>query len=534
MATPLSVREVREVDTGNEAQELETALFRRQIGNISRHSSVFFAGTIFTAGAGYLFKVYLARVLGASALGVYTLGMTIIGFLSVFNALGLPKAAVRFVATYRGKGQLDLLRGFLVRSILILVGCNVVLGGIVLFAGPTIAVHLYHTPLLANYMGLFAIIMMLGVLTTFLGEVLVGYKAVAQRTLITNFIASPATMVCTFLLVALGFGLRGYILAQIFSATAVLILLAVTAWKRTPAPARALSSPLPPMDKQVFSFSAAVFSLGLLGFLISAADKILIGFYLDARAVGTYAVAAALVAFVPVLLQSVNQIFSPTIADLYARNQQQMLGRLFQTLTRWIFGLTLPLALVMMMFAPALMKIFGVEFQDAWPILVIGTVGQLINCGVGSAGTLLLMSGNQRLLVRIEGLTALLMVTLNILLIPHWGITGAAVAAASSIAICNFLYLYEVKRTMALSPYNRSYLRLIAPVAGSAVVIMFLRSTLAALRPQWVAIVIALIAGYVVFLAIALGLGLDADDRLIARAVWSRLRNLMPTPEIAA
>src|SRR6476661_689073 len=94
--------------------------FRQQMGHISRHSSVFFAGTIFTAAAGYLFKVYLARVLGASALGIYTLGMTIVGFLSVFNALGLPKAAVRFVATYRGKGQLDLLRGFLVRSLLIL------------------------------------------------------------------------------------------------------------------------------------------------------------------------------------------------------------------------------------------------------------------------------------------------------------------------------------------------------------------------------------------------------------------------------
>ena len=236
------------------------------MGSISRHSSVFFAGTIFTAAAGYLFKVYLARVLGASALGIYTLGMTIVGFLSVFNALGLPKAAVRFVATYRGKGQLDLLRGFLVRSLLILVGCNVVLGTIVLLAGPTIAVRLYHTPLLARYMGLFAVIMMLGVLTTFLGEVLVGYKAVAQRTLITNFIASPATMICTFVLVALGWGLRGYILSKIVSATAVLTLLAATAWKHTPAAARTLTSSLPPIERQVFSFSAAVFSLGLLVF----------------------------------------------------------------------------------------------------------------------------------------------------------------------------------------------------------------------------------------------------------------------------
>jgi O-antigen/teichoic acid export membrane protein len=518
----------------DDSRLLEASHFRHQMGNISRHSSVFLAGTIFTAAAGYLFKVYLARVLGANALGVYTLGMTIIGFLSIFNALGLPKAAVRFVATYRGKGQLDLLRGFIGRSILILLACNVVLGGIVLLAGSTIAVHLYHTPQLANYMGLFAVIMILGVVTTFLGEVLVGYKAVAQRTVITNFIASPATMLCTFLFVALGWGLRGYILAQIASASGVLILLAVTVWKLTPAPIRVLSSPLPPMEKQVFSFSAAVFSLGLLGFLIGAADKILIGFYLNAHSVGTYAVAIALVGFVPVLLQSVNQIFSPTIADLYARGQHQMLGRLFQTLTRWIFGLTIPLALVMMLFAPALMRIFGPEFENAWPILVIGTIGQLVNCGVGSAGTLLLMSGNQRSLIRVEGFTALLMVGLNILLIPRWGITGAAAAAACSMAICNFLYLYEVKRAMALSPYNRSYLRLIVPVAGSAIVLAIIHAKFAFLRPEWLAIALSLIFGYAIFIGISLGLGLDPDDRLIAAAVWSRVRSMFPATELAS
>ena len=73
--------------------------FRQQMGHISRHSAVFFAGTIFTAAAGYLFKIYLARVLGAEALGIYALGMTIVGLLGIFNALGLPYSAVRFVAS---------------------------------------------------------------------------------------------------------------------------------------------------------------------------------------------------------------------------------------------------------------------------------------------------------------------------------------------------------------------------------------------------------------------------------------------------
>src|SRR5579871_3468623 len=120
--------------------------FRQHMGQISRQSSVFFAGSIFTAGAAYFFKVYLARFLGAESLGVYALGMTIVGFLSLFGALGLPQAAVRFVAAYVATGRMDLLRGFILRGGALLILFNALLGGVVMLAGPWIAVRFYHTP----------------------------------------------------------------------------------------------------------------------------------------------------------------------------------------------------------------------------------------------------------------------------------------------------------------------------------------------------------------------------------------------------
>src|SRR5256885_2642870 len=130
--------------------------FRHHMGRVSRQSAIFFAGTLFTAAAGYLFKVFLARVLGAEALGIYSLGMTIIGFLGIFNALGLPQSAVRFVSTYSATGEFALLRGFLVRALGWLTLSNVVLGALVLLAGPWIGVRLYHTTALKSYIVLFA------------------------------------------------------------------------------------------------------------------------------------------------------------------------------------------------------------------------------------------------------------------------------------------------------------------------------------------------------------------------------------------
>ena len=109
---------------------VELFKFRREMGTITRQSGVFFAGTMFTAAASYLFRLFVARWLGAELLGVYALGMTVVGLLGVFAAVGLPSAAARFVAVYSSTGKVDLLRGFLGRSILLVLLVSSLLAGI--------------------------------------------------------------------------------------------------------------------------------------------------------------------------------------------------------------------------------------------------------------------------------------------------------------------------------------------------------------------------------------------------------------------
>ena len=508
--------------------------FRQQMGRVSKHSSVFFAGSVFTAAAGYLFKVYLSRYLGAEALGIYTLGMTIVGFLSLFGALGIPQSVVRFVATYMATGKMDRLRGFILWGAIFLLLLNTVLGATLLAAGRWISVHFYHTPALQEYLPLFALLMFFGSLTTFLGWVVVGYKQVARRTVVTDFIGTPLMMILTVLLVAAGLGLWGYISAQVISSVAVLLLLLMLVWKLTPPGARSLRGRWTVPENEVLWFAAVLFGMSVLTFLASQADKILIGFYMNPREVGVYSVAAALVAFVPTILQSVNQIFSPTIADLHARGEYRLLERMYQTLTKWTLGLTVPLAAAMIVFSRPLMRVFGHDFESGWPILIIGTLGQLVNCGVGSVGYLLLMSGNERRMMRIQAVTALAMLGLNMLLIPKWGIIGAAIAAALTNVLINAWYLLDVRKTLGLLPFTRSYLRLVPPVAATILMLATIRAVFRSGYLELPTMAAGLTLGYATFVGIALLLGLDADDRLITSAVWARLRNRFQRAEADA
>jgi O-antigen/teichoic acid export membrane protein len=367
--------------------------------------------------------------------------------------------------------------------------------------------------------------MITGALTAFLQQVLAGYKSVAGRTAITNFIGAPAGMIVTVVLVTAGLNLWGYLFAQLTAAFLVLALMAGMAWRLTPKAARSISGSLPPMEKEVVAFSRTAVGSSLLDYVKTQSDRVAIGFYLDATSVGIYSVAAALVSMVPIVQTSANQIFAPTIADLSARGQQELLKRLFQTIAKWVLGLTVPLASVMVIYARELMHIFGREFQKAWLILIIGAAGRLVDCGVGSAGTLLLMSGRQNLVIKIQGVTAALMIALNAVLVPHWGITGAALASAVTVAITQLWYLIGVGRELKFYPYKSSFLRLTLPLAAMEAILILLHRRFA-MRPAWLGIVVGLVLAYAVFASAAAVFSLDEDDRVIARAVWARLRHL--------
>jgi len=513
------------VSDQNALAESRHANFKTEMGRISRQSSIAFAGTIFTAIVGYGFKIYLARFLGADALGLYALGITIISFLGIVNILGIPESAVRFVAEYSAGKKIPQLRALLWNGSWILVATNLVFGAVLLKVGPWIALHVYHAPQLERYLPLFAGVMFLSALNHFYGNVMTGYREAGRRNIISKFIASPTSIAATVLLVTFGYGLGGYLVAQVLSAFCILALLVYWVWRLTPREARSLDLHRLGMGREVWVFSAAMFGIGLMQFLMVQTDRVVLGMYRGARDVGIYSVVVSMIAYETIFLQSVNQIFAPVIADIHARSEREVLSRLFQTLTKWILGLTLPLATVVILYAPAIMRMFGKDFEAGWPALVVGTFGQLVNCGVGSVGFLLLMSGHERRLVRVQMVMATVMVILCFNLVPRWGALGAAAAAAITNAGMNLLNLIEVRRALKLSPYNWSYLKLLPPVGGAALVVLLLRRSSTFGGAQLLAAATALVLAYMVFGIVAFWTGLDADDRLITNAIATRLRS---------
>jgi O-antigen/teichoic acid export membrane protein len=286
------------------------------------------------------------------------------------------------------------------------------------------------------------------------------------------------------------------------------------------------------VDKETVSVATATLGLALLGFLMTQTETVALGRFRDSHALGVYALAMAIVNFVCIVLTSVNQIFGPTIADLYARAQHDLLSRMYHTLTRWIFGLTLPLAAVIMIFSKSIMRIFGHDFEVGWIVLIIGTVGQLVNAGVGSSGTLLYMTGRHRYLIRIQSGIAVMIVILNLILVPKWGIVGAVCTATISNAIVNLCYLIAVRRLLGLFPYDTTYFRLLLPCVGMSVTLFAIKAVFSSLWPVWLTLGTALVLAYVIFLGFVLMFGLNSDDKLITQMIRARIQGMIFKAEV--
>ena len=107
-------------------------------------------------------------------------------------------------------------------------------------------------------------------------------------------------------------------------------------------------------------------------------------------------------------------------------------------------------AVIIFVYAPKILLIFGSEFVAAAAALKIFAVGQLINASTGSVGFLLSMTGNQVVLLRVVAITSLLNIALCMTLVPSFGLIGGATSTALSIAASNIMLSLYAYKTLTI------------------------------------------------------------------------------------
>jgi O-antigen/teichoic acid export membrane protein len=153
---------------------------------------------------------------------------------------------------------------------------------------------------------------------------------------------------------------------------------------------------------------------------------------------------------------------------------------------------------------------------------VLGT-GQLLNTAAGPLGQVLNMSGRQYVTMSNNAFVAALNAAACVVLVPRYGMTGAACSTAGSLTLVNLIKLFEVRLLFSMHPFSWQTLRVVFAGAGAVATALPV-----VLLPAWPSAAVEAVVGAVVLFAVygllAWVLALTAEDRELVAIGRARFR----------
>lgn len=417
-----------------------------------------FVGSVSFAGMKYLQRLVLARILEPEQYGVFSLGLMVFMVSVSLGALGVQRGVNRFVPYYGAKDRQDLVKGTLIGGGAIALLSGLVFAGGLFGLAEFLSLSVFNEPDLVGVVRLLCFAIPATILLRVLIRALEGFKKVNYSMGVKN--GEIFLRFFGILAVLLGgFGLLVVSGVFVFSAWLVVVVGVWVVNKRI-FPLFNSEISLSVKFGQLLNYSWPLFLTGILNLVVGWTDTFMLGYFSSSANVGVYNAALPTSRLMLLLIKSVSIIFLPLATEAFSRGEHERMERIFTTSYRWVFLATLPVYLFLALFAqPIIVLMFGSSYVAGSTVLVVLATGFFLSTLSGPAQKLFNSVGRTRLVLGLTFSTALANLVLNYVLVPRFGIMGAAIATATSLGLGSLLNLVFLYRITSLFPLNLFFLR---------------------------------------------------------------------------
>ncbi len=400
---------------------------------------------------GFFSTLLLARLLSPEEYGGYAYALAWANLLVVPAVLGLDKLAIRNVSIFEAEQRWSQLRGIWRFSHLVAGGLGMVMALLVCllsgFAGE------WLDDVMTEPLQLAAILIPLIAMARVRGAIMIGLHHVVlgkfPEILLRPLLFILFILVAHYLLrisldarsvvgmnvaaVVISFAVGGLLLRRVMPAEVSRVRAVSDAggWFRAALPLALLAG---------------------LQIINSRVDIIMLGGMRSAVDVAIYHVVTQAAMLISFVLVAATGVVSPVVARVYAQGESRRLQRLVTISSRAIFAATLPIGAMMLWFGDPFLALFGEPYRAGYPALLVLVIGQLLNAAFGAVGVLLTMTHHGGLAAKGAAVAVIVNVVLNAVLIPAWGVVGAAVASTLTLLLWNLLFAVFVYREMGIRP----------------------------------------------------------------------------------
>lgn len=403
---------------------------------------------IISVGLGLVNQIFLARFLGAGGIGEVILVFTIAAFASMITVFGLQGAMVRFVPEYMEKGQRAELKGLIYFTLWFTSLFSVLVTVLVIIFSNFIAVGIFDSEGLKVLLPVAAFVIPLTAVNDLISGIIKGYKD-TFKALFPRTVFSPLLRLIIFLLlfidgVSTFYAVLAFVLGELFA----LLLSLKYLFQRLPSERPVY---VRKEHKDVLKVASVMIVSGFSVVLYTQADLLIVGKFDSSEAVGIYGVVSRLVTFIAFSLGAFSTIIPPILAKVHISNNIDEMRRVVRESTRWILSISMPICLIFVLEGEVFLKyVYGDVFAKGYLALVILSAGQLINAASGLVGWLLQMTGHHKVFMKITIFWGVCNIVLNIILVPRFGIIGAAVSTSICLSMVNIMSVRVIKNKLSV------------------------------------------------------------------------------------
>ena len=408
----------------------------------AKGGAIAFALKISNTILGFLNQVILARILGAGGIGEVILAIAVVRISAQIAKFGMEETMMKFIPLYVDQKDNSRLKGTIFFALKFTLLFSIVFMLFVVFFSKFIAINIFHSEGLLKLMPVVVIAIPAWVIRDVIGGILRGYKD-AFKALIPESLISPFFRIAVFLILILKgasplYAIIAFVTGEIMAVIGSIIFL------------QNKVKELRPFKKQcekrkVLNVAYTIIFTGMSVLLYTQADIWILGMFMSTETVGIYGIASKLVLLVYFPMMAFGSVIPSIISSVHASGNNTELSRVIRESTRWILSMALPIILVLSLEGEYLLKyVYGFEFAAGYIPLLILVLGQMIKAGAGLIGVILQMTGEHKIYMKINIIMGIVNIILNVILVPRYGMIGAAIATALCLSLVDIICIFII------------------------------------------------------------------------------------------
>lgn len=487
---------------------------QKALNALAKGAGVTAIGMMISKALTYFYRISIARYLGPEAYGQLSLALMVTGIASTIAYLAMGQGLQKFIPEFRTHDDMASIKGMVLSALHMTLPVSIILWALTFFGAEFIATTFFDNTAIIPLIKIISFTIITGVLTQTFFDTTIGFNKIIYKTGTIRILQNVIQLGVTLVLLILGFNVVSAAWGWLAGSLVSLVLGYYFLEKKV---GPVITSDITPEyhRKKLLRFSSPLLLSGLIGTMMGYADTGLLGYYMTDFEVGLYNAALPTAMLILLPHKAIGSLALSSFSELKERDREKVQGSM-QTATRWVFSLVFPTFLILLLFSDKVLQIlWGGEYTQASMALSILAGGYLIGAIVGRVGSLLQSEGHTKYILYNNIAVLTLNLALNILLIPNYGIIGAATATASSIALANILMFAEVWRKEGIiSIPHKEILKIILTGLIPLSFIVGLDRILFTNTPYWFLIPAGLIYGmlYIALYLKIIGLGEEERD----------------------